>query len=416
MKIAIIGSGIAGLTAAWLLDKYHETTLFEKNEILGGHALTVRFNIEGRRVFANPAAGYITPSVYPRFLRLLKILNVKLISIPASVTVYSSVLNYATMLTPRLSLTRLAKLLRPKMLIRLLELQKILLTAKRFDQTNDWQTTLEEFMNQERVSPFVRNEIIYPWVSAIGEATIEDIKKFSARAALKYPVHGQSGAQAFHLQELEGGIDSYITPLVASLQNAQVKTNRKIIAIEKQNDNFILTDSTDTKYSFNHVIFASPAYETKKIIDTLYGANKLSNILSEFKYNPAKIAVHGDKSFMPPNQVDWSIYNTMYDGKNCEATIWRPEDGEHEYFKSWVTFADKLPQNLYSLHEFNHPLLTPEYYQAQEKLKVVNGKDNLWFIGSYTQDIDSHESGVCSAIEAVKTLNPDSQNLKSLLQ
>lgn len=416
MKIAIIGSGIAGLTTAWLLDKYHEVTLFEKNEILGGHALTVHFDIKSKRIFANPAAGYITPSIYPRFLRLLKILNVNLISISASVTVYSTALNYATMLTPRLSFARLAKLLHPKMLIHLLELQRTLLKAKRFDKTDDWQTTLEEFMDQEHVSQFVRDEIIYPWISAVGEATIEDITGFSARAALKYPVHGQSGTQAFRLQELDGGISSYIKPLVNSLQNTQVKTNSEIISIEKQNDHFILNDSSNIKHQFEHVIFASPAYETKKIIDTLAGANDLSNILSGFKYNPAKIAVHGDKSLMPPNKVDWSIYNSMYDGVNCEATIWCPEDGEHEYFKSWVTFREKMPESLYGLHEFKHPLLTPEYYRAQEKLKTVNGKDNLWFVGSYTQDIDSHESGVCSAIEVVQRLEPNSQNLKSLLQ
>ncbi|MBC7878384.1 MAG: FAD-dependent oxidoreductase [Anaerolineales bacterium] len=416
MKIAIIGSGIAGLTTAWLLDGYHEVTLFEKNEILGGHALTVHFDIKGKRVFANPAAGYITPSIYPRFLQLLKILNIKLISIPASVTVYSSTLGHATMLTPRLSFARLAKLLHPNMLMHLLELQRTLLVARKFDKTDDWQTTLEEFMNQERVSQFVRNEIIYPWISAVGEATIEDIKGFSARAALKYPVHGQSGTQAFRLQELEGGIASYIKPFVDSLQNTQVKTKSGIISMEKQNDGFVLIDSSNTKHTFEHVIFASPACETKKIIDTLSSASELSNILSGFKYNPAKIAVHGDRSLMPPNKVDWSTYNTMYDGKSCEATIWCPEDGEREYFKSWVTFANKLPENLYSLHEFKHPLLTPEYYQSQEKLKVVNGKDNLWFAGSYTQDIDSHESGVCSAMEVTQKLNPDSRNLKLLLQ
>jgi predicted NAD/FAD-binding protein len=104
----------------------------------------------------------------------------------------------------------------------------------------------------------------------------------------------------------------------------------------------------------------------------------------------------------------------MYDGENCEATIWCPEDGEHEYFKSWVTFEDRMPKNLYSVHEFNHPVLTPAHYHAQAKLKPLNGRDNLWFVGSYTQDIDSHESGVLSAMEVAQKLAPDSENLKSL--
>jgi predicted NAD/FAD-binding protein len=205
MKIAIVGSGIAGLTSAWLLDGDHDVTLFEKNEVLGGHALTVRFEVNGDQVFANPAAGYITPNIYPSFIRLLKILKVELMDIPASVTVYSRSLGHAAMLTPCLSVHRLAKVLHPASLRRLLELQGVLLAARKFDLHDDWMTTLEEFMDQQHVSEFVRNEIIYPWMSAVGEVTMEDIKGFSARAALKYPVHAQFGLHGFHLHELVGG-------------------------------------------------------------------------------------------------------------------------------------------------------------------------------------------------------------------
>jgi uncharacterized protein len=414
MKIAIIGSGIAGLTAAWLLDQHHEVTIFEKNEVLGGHALTVHFEIDGKKVFANPAAGYITPNIYPSFLRLLKILNIKLIHFPASVTVYSKALGYSPLLTPRLSIPRLAKMLHPVTLRNLLELQRALFAARKFDKHDDWFTTLEEFMDQEGISQFVRDEIIYPWISAVGEVTIEEIKGFSARAALKYPVGAEFGSQKFQLLEIAGGIASYIQPLLDTLRRTQVKAGSGIQIIEKQGDGYILTDSAHAKHTFDHVIFASPAPETKKIIDTLTGVEELQSVLSEFKYCSARIAVHGDTSYMPPQKVDWSSYNTIHDGKNCEATIWAKAGRAHDYFKSWVTFADKMPKNLYSVHEFNHPVMTPAHYHAQAKLRPFNGKDNLWFAGSYTQDIDSHESGVRSAMEIAQKLNPESENLKSL--
>jgi predicted NAD/FAD-binding protein len=205
--------------------------------------------------------------------------------------------------------------------MRLLELQRTLLAARKFDTNDDWQTTLEEFMNQERVSQFVRNEIIYPWMAAVGESTITEIKGFSARAALKFPVHALSGMQAFSLQELEGGIASYIKPLVDSLQNTQVKTKSGIVSIEKQNGQFVLTDSSNTKHTFEHVIFACPANETKNIIEHLSGADELKNILSGFKYSVDKVAVHGDKTLMPPNKVDWSVYTTICNGKVEPMTI-----------------------------------------------------------------------------------------------
>jgi predicted NAD/FAD-binding protein len=414
MKIAIIGSGIAGLTTAWLLDQNHEVTLFEKNEVLGGHALTVNFDINGRSIFANPAAGYITPNIYPFFLKLLRILEVELLPVSASVTVYSTSRGYSTLLTPRMSLKRLAKLAHPRIFWRLLEVQRVLFTAKKFDLEDDWTTTLEEFMNQQRVSQYVRNEIIYPWVSAVCEVTIEEVKKFSARAALRYPVGAQFGTQNFELWEIDGGIAAYIQPLLATLRATQVKAGSGIQAIQKHGDGYILTDSSNTRHAFDHVVFASQAPDAKRILNTLAGTDELQGVLSEFKFTPARIAVHGDTSYMPPKRVDWSTYNSMYDGKNCEATIWCPEDGEHEYFKSWVIFTKQTPKNLYSVHEFNHPMLTPSHYHAQAKLKQLNGRDNLWFVGSYTQDIDSHESGVLSAMEIAQKLDPESENLKSL--
>jgi predicted NAD/FAD-binding protein len=414
MKIAIIGSGIAGLTTAWLLDGNHEVTIFEKNKVLGGHALTVHFEINGRKTFANPAAGYITPNIYPYFLKLLDILEVKTIPVSASVTVYSKARGYSTLLTPRMSLKRLAKLAHPRIFRRLLEVQRVLFTAKKFDLEDDWTTTLEAFMDQERVSAYSQDEIIYPWVSAVCEVTIEEVKKFSARAALRYPVGAQFGTQNFELWEIDGGIAAYIQPILDTLRQTQVHAGCGIQAIERQGDQYILTDSSNRKHSFDHVVFASQGQDTKKIIDTLAGADELKNVFSEFKYVPARIAVHGDTSYMPPNRVDWSTYNSMYDGKTCEATIWCPEDGEHEYFKSWVSFAKQTPKNLYSVYEFNHPVLTPQHYQTQAKLKPLNGRDNLWFVGSYTQDIDSHESGVCSAMDVAQKLDPESENLKSL--
>src|SRR5690349_17908416 len=172
LKIAVVGAGIAGLATAWLLDPNHEVTLFEKNEYLGGHALTIHFEANGQSVSANPAAGYITPGIYPTFLKFLDILRVKLISIPASVTVYSKPLGRATMVTPRLSLARLMRLVHPKLLIPLLELQRILLAARQLDDTDNWQTNLEDFLDRQRAADFVRHEIIYPWVAAVGEATI----------------------------------------------------------------------------------------------------------------------------------------------------------------------------------------------------------------------------------------------------
>ena len=75
----------------------------------------------------------------------------------------------------------------------------------------------------------------------------------------------------------------------------------------------------------------------------------------------------------------------------------------------------RLPEQVYSLHDLHHPVMTPGYHRAQTRLRGHKGAGNLWFAGSYTQDIDSHESGLRSAIDVARELNPNSTNLRALL-
>jgi predicted NAD/FAD-binding protein len=415
-KIGVVGSGIAGLGCAWLLDHEHEVTLFESKAELGGHAVTVALERGGKRAYANPAFGYITPSIYPRFLRLLSLLRVKTISAPTSVTVYSRPRGSASLLTPRLNLSRLKATFAPRMLSALIALQRLLLAARRFDEQDDWQTTLQEFLDQERVSPFLRNEIVLPWVAAIGEATVSEIGAFSARAALKYPVHAQDGTVSqFRLLELDGGVASYIRPLLGRLRTTHVLAGTEIVGMRRAGEKFLLTDAAGGSHVFDHVVLAVPAYAAAKLVATLPGVEVLRATLEAFPYTKARVAVHGDPRWMPPRRTDWSVYNAIFDGTRCEATIWCEGRGEFEYFKSWVTHAERLPEQLYSLHDLHHPIMTPGYHRAQTRLRGHNGAGNLWFAGSFTQDIDSHESGLRSAVEVAQSLSPRSANLRALL-
>lgn len=415
MKIGIVGAGIAGLASAWLLDGEHEVTLFEKNEYAGGHALTVPVERGSKRTYANPAFGYVTPRMYPRFLRLLGLLGIRTVPCPASVTIHSRLRNGATLLTPRANVERLLAIARPRMLATLLELQRVLAAARRLDRDDDWQTTLAEFLERLRVSAFIRDEIFFPWTAAIAEASVSEIGGLSARAVLKYPVHAQSDHRTdFNLLEIEGGVSAYVEPLRASLRTTKVRLGSAIQTVARRDGRFAVSEASGRADEFDHLVFAAPADATKTMIGTLTGADDLGAILAGFPYTNARIAVHGDTTTMPPRRSDWSVYNAMFDGTRCEATIWVRGHGEIEYFKSWVTYAREMPRDIYSLHDFRHPVPTPGFYRAQTQLRPRNGRDNLWFVGSYTQDIDSHESGLSSAIDLARRLNPRSANLRRL--
>jgi predicted NAD/FAD-binding protein len=416
MKVAVIGAGISGLSTAWLLDSNHEVVLYEKNDFLGGHARTVTFEFNGKHAYANPAFGYIAPHLYPQFMKLVTYLDVKLIPSPTSAVVYSRRRGKAVFITPTFEPRRLQSMLSRSKISALLDIRRFMTGANVLYEGDDWTTTLEAYCDSTDVSDFVKTQIIYPWMAAISEATIEEIKGFSARAALKYPV-GLQPANVFNpygLVELDGGVAAYIEPLIRTLKSTVINCLAGIESITKENGQFIVTDSTGSSLSFDHVVIAAPAFEAERMLGSLAGSERLRSILARFTYNNARVIVHSDPSVMPPNRAEWSAYNAMYDGRECEATIWCRDCGEFDYFKSWMTFEAKLPKDIHGIFDFRHPKPTPDFYRAQQALTPLQGQDNLWFAGTYVQDIDSHESGITSAINIARRLNPKSANLARL--
>ncbi|MBX3066818.1 MAG: hypothetical protein KF726_27805, partial [Anaerolineae bacterium] len=272
----------------------------------------------------------------------------------------------------------------------------------------------EEFIEAQPLSAFMKHQLLYPWMAALSGLPISETKRFSARAALKYPVHVQpeSVLRPFELQELIGGVAAYVQPLINSLRNTTIRSSVDLQPLHKQDDQFVLTDSAGNTEYFDQVILAAPAFEALKLVGELPDPDRLSSILRRFPYAQTRIVVHSDPRLMPARRADWSVYNALYDGGDtCEGTIWSQRSGEIDYFKSWLTFNPITPRDVHAEFHFHHPFMTPDYYRAQVDLAARQGQGNLWFAGSYTLDVDSHESGIRSAMALAKRLSPQSANL-----
>jgi predicted NAD/FAD-binding protein len=99
---------------------------------------------------------------------------------------------------------------------------------------------------------------------------------------------------------------------------------------------------------------------------------------------------------------------------HSHLSIWNPARGL-PVFKSWVTFEERMPEPLYAVATYAHGKITPEYFNAQEQLRPLQGRHGLWLAGLYTHDADSHESAVRSAVTVAQTLAPGSARLRLLL-
>jgi uncharacterized protein len=119
---------------------------------------------------------------------------------------------------------------------------------------------------------------------------------------------------------------------------------------------------------------------------------------------------------MPPNPDHWSVINTRFDTTHSSNTIYKKWRSKRPIFRSWVTYDAEMPSPLYHLRIYDHPKVNGDYFLAQKNLQPQQGEDNLWLAGLYMYDIDCHESALLSAVKVVQKLDPQSENLRLLME
>jgi len=417
MRVGIIGAGIAGLSAAWLLQPTHEVMLFEKNSCLGGHAHTQTVHDGGKAIPVDTAFQHLSIQMYPAFVQLLSILDVETTASPVTATLYSKVSGKSLAITPLWRPRWLVATLRPTALSWMTQLYRAIRAAAPLEMLDDWGVSVQEFVDAQGFTPDFLAEVLYPFLSGLLGTSLEDTRSMSARAAMKYPVHHRPTHPLlpFRLLQIKGGARAYVDKLASALDRSEIRLGTAVQSVQRERGRFIVVQADGARHEVDHVVIAAPARDAAALLDQDPGAAPLRRALSEFKYIKTSIAVHSDTSYMPVARGDWSSCNFIYDGACCETTIWSGCLDKSDVFKSWVTHGSALPKHLHGLYTYYHPLMTPEYFQAQRRLGALRGEDGLWIIGSYTEDIDSHESGLRSAIKLARRLSPSSRNLKRLV-
>lgn len=108
------------------------------------------------------------------------------------------------------------------------------------------------------------------------------------------------------------------------------------------------------------------------------------------------------------------MVNIRYDGCHSQNTVWKRWKSRKPIFKSWITYEEKPPDPLYATATYGHPKVNAHYFRAQAGLAEIQGKNGLWLAGTYTNDIDCHESAIVSALRVAEALAPESARLRQL--
>jgi predicted NAD/FAD-binding protein len=417
MKIGIIGGGIAGLVAAWLLQDHHNVTLFEQQDRLGGHADTIEIEQDGETCLIESGFEFFYDALFPRFNRLLALIGASISKYPASATLYSADQSKTTLFPPYNRGRVIWSGYQPRALADLLLFQQVITRSVSLIEAADPFITLEDYLRTLKLPDRFKTDFLYPFLLAEWCVELEEFKTFSAYNALKYVVTSRPKTfpALIYANEVVGGMRAYIRALAGTLTQTRIQVMTNITSIARVEDHFLLHDENSGDYQFDHLVIATSACEASRALQHLNWVEKRRADLDRIEYFKTTIAIHEDRRMMPANVDYWSVVNTRYETTHSSNTVWKKWKSKRPIFRSWVTYDAKLPSRLHLVRTYYHPKVNLSYYRAQRNLNAQQGENNLWLAGLYMHDIDCHESALMSAVNVARVLDPQSSNLKALL-
>ena len=415
MRIGIIGGGAAGLATAWLLEQHHDVTLFEKDERFGGHAHTVDIDVDGRALSVDAGFQFFArTAAYATFNRLLDALDVPRTTYPATLTVARDHGTRPVAMPPVRGWRPVWASLTPRAIVDLLRFRSFLSGIPAFLAEHDTTITISEYVERRRLPRRFVDEFLFPLLLAFWCVDLAEFRGFAAYNALYYlGANLPKGITPPAQSEIPGGLRVYIDALVASLQRASLHAGAAVEAVTRDADGALTVTAAGVRHPFDHVVFACDASAARDLLEGLPEAAEMRAQLARVRYFDTTIAIHGDPRLMPRDRAAWSVVNVRTDGARSQLSIWSPARGI-PVFKSWVTYDDELPQPLYATATYRHGLIDTAYFDAQRRLRPLQGAHGVSLAGLYTADADSHESAILSAVAVAERLAPESARLAVL--
>lgn len=416
MKIAVIGSGIAGLSLTWFLDPEHEVTLYEKESWVGGNARTLTLVRGTGEVRYDPAAQHVSPAIYPNFIRLLRVLGIRCHTGPRSMVVYRAGGGAPTLppLPPRAG--DLAGFLGPGASRNLLRIGRMAWAGGQLDRRGDWTTTVKELADRLRFDDRFRHDLLYPLLAIFAGPTVDAIEQVSARAALHFLVVRDLTAlrTAARGVELEGGMGSYVPALVRLFRRASLLQPRTVQAIRRVGERLAVSEPDGSSATYDHVVLATPARDALPLLAPLQGAEALRAALARFPYVRTATRVHSDTRLLPRDRTRWANVNMEIGYPSCNLNMWIGKARRDDLFKTLAGADSPPPAALHAEHIYHHTFLSPAHYRAQEQVWALQGQGGLSLVGAWLVGFECHESGVESAMRVAQRLCPRSDNLALL--
>ena len=412
MKIAIIGSGISGLSSALLLSQKHNITLFEIDKRFGGHANTV--DITHKQNLISVDTGFIVYNKlnYPNLIGFFDFLKIETINSDMSfaVSARDGQLEYSG------SMTGIFAQKRNLFNIKFYKMLKDIIVFFMFGYKYAFQVkeneSLGEYVKRCKFSEEFVNDHLIPMSSAIWSCPEREILNFPAKTLLTFFKNHQLINFIFRpkWRTVKGGSKQYVNKVIEKLKKNKKNKfvlNSKIKSIFSKNNKIEINLEKNTEI-FDKVIMATHPDQTIKLIKNL--DKQSTNILSKFKYQKNTVYLHSDKNLMPKNKKTWSSWNYISSKKEekSSVTYWmnllQKINNSLNVFVSLNPYIIPSKSLTYKKIIYEHPIFNSKTNEAQSKMIEIQGKNNIFYAGAWLK-YGFHEDGIASAVNISKTLN-----------
>lgn len=413
-NIAIIGTGISGLTCGHLLHNKHKVTLFEANDYIGGHTATKDIQLDGKHYAIDTGFIVFNDWTYPNFIKLMHKIGVQYQPTEMSFSVKNLAENLEYNGNTLNSLfAQRRNLLRPKFwrIVRdILRFNKICKQGAA-DKIDYGHQTLHAFLQQHHFSDDFTYNYILPMCAAIWSTSLEDIKAFPFMFFLRFfNNHGLlniTDRPQWH--SIIGGSSAYIKPLIAGFEN-NIKINSPVKSVAVQETSKLLTLSDGSLHEFDDVIFACHSDQALAMLKSPSQVH--TDILSNMPYAMNEVVLHTDTNVLPQRKLAWASWNYLikgYEGETQAPAVLTYNMNILQNIESDSTFCVTLnnsqdidPSKILGTYHYAHPQFNTHTIAAQARWSEISGHQGLHFCGAYWYN-GFHEDGVKSALDVCKT-------------
>ena len=411
MKIAVIGSGISGLSASYFLSKKHHVDLFEKEDRFGGHSYTIDVIVNKKRIPVDIGFIVFNHLTYPNLINFFNEIDIEIekSDMSFSVSVEGTNFEYCGKGFKGIFANK-SNFLNIKFIRMFLEILKFYKLCDKISNI-DQVITLDEFLKKNEWSKSFINYHIIPMVSAIWSMPPYEAGKMPMNFFLKFfQNHGlfklRNRPQWYTVAHRS---KTYVNKVLSQISGEYFK-NYKINSIQRISSGVqVYYGGANEFFDYDKVILATHADQALSLIKN--PTDQEIKTLSNFDYKKNLAVLHCDESVMPKNKKVWSSWNTYVDPKNLNKsslTYWlnllQNINCEKNIFLTLNPLKEIPNERIYKKIEFTHPYYDQKALDNQKNLKNIQNKENLLFCGSYF-GYGFHEDGIKSSIEMLKNLN-----------